>query len=128
MDPATLVVQALVTGAAAGFSGAASAAVTDSYRALREALGNRLSGRPGALEQISALERRPGGPTEGLVRELVVTGAVDTEVMEHAQRLLVLLAPAPAHFSAGGIDLGHAKGVQVGNGTTQNNTFHQGGR
>ncbi|MDC2961005.1 hypothetical protein PO587_41930 [Streptomyces gilvifuscus] len=118
-----LVVQALVTGAAAGLSGAASATVTDSYRALKEALSNRLSGRPGALEQIVALERRPTAPAEGLVRELVVTGAVDTEVMEHAQRLL-LLAPAAAHLSTGGMDLSQAKGVQVGHGTTQNNTFH----
>ncbi|MER8009482.1 MULTISPECIES: hypothetical protein [unclassified Streptomyces] len=124
MDPATLVVQALVTGAAAGLSGAASATVTDSYRALREALSNRLSGRPGALEQIGVLERRPTAPAEGLVRELVVTGAVDTEVTEHAQRLLALLSPAAAHLSTGGIDLSQAKGVQVGHGTTQNNTFH----
>lgn len=122
MDPASLVVQALVTGAAAGLGGAASTAVTDSYQALKEALGNRLSGR--ALEQIGVLERRPTAPAEGLVRELAVTGAVDTEVMEHAQRLLVLLNPAPAHLSTGGIDLSQAKGVQVGNGTTQNNTFH----
>ncbi|ALV37836.1 hypothetical protein [Streptomyces sp. CdTB01] len=124
MDPATLVVQALVTGATTGLGGAASAAVTDAYRALKEALSSRLSGRPGALEQLSALERRPGAAAEGLVRELVVTGAVDTEVMEHAQRLLVLLAPPAAPLSAGGIDLREAKGVQVGNGTTQNNTFH----
>ncbi|MGW3097042.1 hypothetical protein ACWDCC_26860 [Streptomyces sp. NPDC001102] len=124
MDPATLVVQALVTGATTGLGGAASAAVTDAYRALKEALSSRLSGRPGALEQLSALERRPGAAAEGLVRELVVTGAVDTEVMEHAQRLLVLLAPPAAPLPAGGIDLRAAKGVQVGNGTTQNNTFH----
>ncbi|MFE7855460.1 hypothetical protein [Streptomyces sp. NPDC057403] len=125
MDPATLVVQALVTGATTGLGGAASAAVTDAYQALKEALSSRLSGRPGALEQLSALERRPGAPAaEGLVRELVVTGAVDTEVMEYAQRLLVLLAPPASPRSAGGIDLREAKGVQVGNGTTQNNTFH----
>ncbi|MFJ9725031.1 hypothetical protein ACIRP3_20005 [Streptomyces sp. NPDC101209] len=124
MDPATLVVQALVTGATTGLGGAASAAVTDAYQALKEALSRRLSGRPGALEQLGALERRPGAPAEGLVRELVVTGAVDTEVMEHAQRLLVLLAPPASPLSAGGIDLREAKGVQVGNGTTQNNTFH----
>ncbi|WP_458085701.1 hypothetical protein [Streptomyces spinosirectus] len=123
MDPATMVVQALVTGAAAGFGGAASTAVTDSYQALKQALAARLAGRPQVLEQIRVLERRPGGPTGHLVHDLVVTEAVDTQVVECAQRLLALLDPAGTHAGAGRIDLREAQGVQVGDGNTQHNTF-----
>lgn len=122
MDPATLVVQALVTGAAAGLGEAASAAVTDSCQALRQALVARLSGRPQALEHIRLLERLPTAPTEHLVHELVVTQAVDTQLVEHARRLLALVDGAGAR-ATGPIDLRYAQGVQVGDGNTQHNTF-----
>ncbi|MFJ9543700.1 hypothetical protein ACIRPX_41690 [Streptomyces sp. NPDC101225] len=117
-----LVVQALVTGATAGLGDAASAAVTDSYQALRGALVARLSGRPEALERIRVLERRPTAPTGHLVHDLAVTGAVDPHVVEHARRLLALVDGTGTR-GAGPIDLRHAQGVQAGNDNTQHNTF-----
>ncbi|MFE2219755.1 hypothetical protein ACFW93_48675 [Streptomyces canus] len=91
MDPGTLVAQALTAGVGAGLSGAASSAVSDCYAALKQALVRRLAGRPGALERIELLERRPGGSAEGLAHDLVMADAVDAEAVEHAQRLLALI-------------------------------------
>ncbi|AXG59041.1 hypothetical protein SLCG_7886 [Streptomyces lincolnensis] len=123
MDPVTLVAQALIAGASAAVSGAASAAVTDSYRALKEALTRRLSGRPEVVDRFEVLERRPGASAEELARDLVVTGAADAEVVELARRLLDLVGPAatrPAKYQG---DLRQARGVQFGDGNTQHNTF-----
>lgn len=123
MDPATLVVQALVTGAAAGLRGAASAAVAESYQALRGALAGRLSDRPQALQHLRLLERRPTASAEHLVHHLVVTGAVDTQLVECARRLLALVEAAGTRVETGSMDLRGAQGLQVGNGNTQHNTF-----
>ncbi|MET8453206.1 hypothetical protein [Streptomyces sp. NPDC005209] len=123
MDPATLVAQALATGASAGLTGAASSAVSDAYRALRQALLARLSGSPRALERIQVLERRPGTPTGELVREFVVTDAVDAHVEELARHLLALIGGADTRPARHGIDLSSARGVQIGDGNTQHNTF-----
>lgn len=123
MDPGTLVAQALTTGVGAGLSGAASSAVSDCYAALKQALVRRLAGRPGALERIELLERRPSGSAEGLAHDLVMAGAVDAEVMEHAQRLLALIDPDAGPRAKYRVDLREARGVQVGDGNTQHNTF-----
>ncbi|MBO4255006.1 hypothetical protein [Streptomyces griseorubiginosus] len=123
MDPGTLVAQALAAGVGAGLSGAASSAVTECYAALKQALVRRLAARPGALERIELLERRPGGSAEGLAHDLVLAGAVDAEVVEHARRLLALTAPDAGPRGTYRVDLREARGVQVGDGNTQHNTF-----
>jgi hypothetical protein len=123
VDPATLVVQALATGAAAGLRGAASAAVAESYQVLRGALAGRLSDRPHALQHLRLLERQPTASAEHLVHDLVVTGAVDTHLVECARRLLALVEAAGTRAETGSMDLRGAQGLQVGNGNTQHNTF-----
>lgn len=123
MDPGTLVAQALTAGVGAGLSGAASSAVADSYAALKQALVRRLGGRPGALERIELLESRPSGSAEGLAHDLVMAGAVDAEIVEHAQRLLALIDPDAGPRARYRVDLREARGVQVGDGNTQHNTF-----
>ncbi|MBW8800978.1 MAG: hypothetical protein JF597_47735 [Streptomyces sp.] len=123
MDPGTLVAQALTAGVGAGLSGAASSAVADSYAVLKQALVRRLAGRPGALERIELLERRPSGPAEGLAHDLVMAGAVDAEIVEHAQRLLALIGADAGPRARYRVDLREARGVQVGDGNTQHNTF-----
>ncbi|MET9908192.1 hypothetical protein ABZZ74_15440 [Streptomyces sp. NPDC006476] len=123
MDPGALVAQALTAGVGAGLSGAASSAVSECYATLKQALVRRLAGRPGALERIELLERRPGGSAEGLAHDLVLAGAVDAEVVEHARRLLALTAPDAGPRGAYRVDLREARGVQVGDGNSQHNTF-----
>ncbi|MEY9930224.1 NAD(P)-dependent dehydrogenase (short-subunit alcohol dehydrogenase family) [Catenulispora sp. GP43] len=127
MDPATLVVQALVTGAGAGLGGTASAAVSDGYGALKHVVVRRLAGRHAALAQIQAIDSG-GGSTDGLVHELVhelvLAGAVDDRLLADARQLLALADPEGTRSGTYRLDLREARGVQVGDGNTQTNTFH----
>lgn len=125
MDPAALVVQALVTGASAGLGDTATAAVSDGYSALKHALARRLSGRHTALAHLQAIEGgAPGASTDALVHELVVAGIVDDRLLAEAKHLLALADPEGSRTGKYEIDLREARGVQVGDGNTQNNTFH----
>jgi NAD(P)-dependent dehydrogenase (short-subunit alcohol dehydrogenase family) len=124
VDPATLVVQALVTGASAGLGDTATAAVSDGYSALKHVLVRRLSGRHEALAQLQAIESGSGGSTDELVHELVVAGAVDDRLLADARRLLALTDPEGSTSGKYQIDLREARGVQIGDGNTQHNTFH----
>lgn len=124
MDPATVVVQALVTGAGVGLGDTASAAVSDGYSALKHALVRRLSGRHAALAQLEAIEGGTGGSTDELVHELVVAGAVDDRLLAEARHLLALADPEGIRAGKYELELRDARGVQVGDNNTQHNTFH----
>lgn len=125
MDPAALVVQALVTGASAGLGDTATAAVSDGYSALKHALARRLSGRHAALAHLQAIEGgAPGASADALVHELVVAGIVDDRLLAEARQLLDLADPEGSRAGKYDIDLREARGVQVGDGNTQHNTFH----
>jgi hypothetical protein len=124
VDPAALVVQALVTGASAGLGDTATTAVSDGYSALKHALARRLSGRHAALAHLQAIESGGTASTEALVRELVVAGIVDDRLLADARHLLALADPEGSRTGTYDIDLREARGVQVGDGNTQHNTFH----
>ncbi|MEY9906685.1 NAD(P)-dependent dehydrogenase (short-subunit alcohol dehydrogenase family) [Catenulispora sp. MAP12-49] len=124
MDPAAVVVQALVTGAGAGLGGTASAAVTDGYGALKHVLARRLAGRHAALAQLEAIEDGSAGGTDALIRELVVAGAVDEQLLADARHLLALADPEGAGSGKFQLHLRDGQGMQVGDGNTQTNTFH----
>ncbi|MEU3792845.1 hypothetical protein AB0F07_24095 [Streptomyces fructofermentans] len=127
MDPATLVMQALATGAGAGLGNAASASVFDAYRALRQACVQRLPGRLGP----SGHEEDPADVTEAcspfqaqeLVRALAAAGALDAHLVDLARRLLDLADAAGTRSGAHRVDARGARGVQVGDHNTQHNTF-----
>ena len=123
MDPAELVVQALVTGASAGLGDTATAAVTDGYIALKDALVRRLSGRHRALEQLQTIDGG-GMPANELAHELNAAGVVDEQLLAEAHRLLALTDRNGAGSGKYQIDLRGAQGVHVGDGGTQHNTFH----
>jgi NAD(P)-dependent dehydrogenase (short-subunit alcohol dehydrogenase family) len=124
VDPAAVVVQALVTGAGAGLGGTASAAVTDGYGALKHVLARRLADRHAALAQLEAIEGGSAGGTDALIRELVVAGAVDEQLLADARRLLALADPEGARSGKFQLHLRDGQGMQVGDGNTQTNTFH----
>ena len=105
----TLIVTALVAGAAAGTSNAASTAVTDLYTGLRDAVKRRLATRRGDAEADALLQDAP----EGQLRQALTDAGAgeDNEIVTAAQHVL-------AH-----LDLRGAKGVQIGNHNIQHNTF-----
>lgn len=155
MDPAAVVVQAVVAGAGAGLQDTASAAVADGYATLKHLLVRRLTGRHRALEQLAQLEKleqfetlhpadagphRVAAPTDSagdagpaaailreltaeFAKELATPGLVDPALLDQARRLLELAGPRGAGAGRYRVELHEARGVQVGDGNVQHNTF-----
>lgn len=124
MDPITVIVTALIAGAAAGGSDAAAAAVRDAYAAIR----NRLSQAGRDAETTAAIEANEAAPGENVAAiEAAVTRTglgSDQEAGAAASRLLANLSSDRIEQAKSLIDLSHAQGVQVGDHNTQNNTFN----
>jgi len=141
MDPVTLIVAALVAGAAAGLKDSASSAVKDAYNGLKGLARRRLAGRPGGELVLARHEQDPQVWYKPLVQELTEAGAdVDPALVTAAQALMQLLDAAGSaagryqvtasdHATAAGRDVnitasagGTAAGVIHGNVTPPNPT------
>lgn len=121
MDPFTLIVAALLAGAAAGGQDAAQAAVRDAYSALRRRV-SRDGTDAEALAELESSESATGGDrtaVEAAVRRAQVSD--DPEVQELA-RLVLAAASKHVHY-----DLRHAQGVHAGDGGTVNVAIHNSG-
>jgi len=95
MDPVTLIVAALVAGAAAGLKDSASAAVKDAYDSLKGLVRRRLAGRPGGELVLARHEQDPQVWDRPLVQELTESGAEgDAALVTAAQALMRLLDAA----------------------------------
>ncbi|MGY1960774.1 hypothetical protein [Nocardia gipuzkoensis] len=120
MDPLTIIASALVAGAAAGGKDAATAAVRDSYTALRNLLSRHIT-----ADAEAAIEANANDPDDvtSLEAALADTGLDENaEVRAAAEALLAKLEPDLPR-SEYRIDLRGAKGVLFGTHGTQNNTF-----
>ncbi|MFC9898376.1 hypothetical protein ACFVMC_32195 [Nocardia sp. NPDC127579] len=118
MEPFSIIATALLAGAAAGGQDAATAAVRDSYNALRNLLRRKTAATPEAAAAIEAAEA--GTDAERLEAALADAGLDDTDELRSAAQALLDRLPNedPA---ATRIDLRAAKGVQVGDNNTQTN-------
>ncbi|WP_206443237.1 hypothetical protein [Candidatus Protofrankia californiensis] len=116
---------ALAAGAVSGLSGTATQAVSDAYAALKDLLRRRLVGRgqdPGALDGEEAEAEAWRSRLAGRLAAADVD--VDDEVRAAAEQLLAAADPAGYRAGKYAVDLRGAKGVQVGDGNIQNNTFN----
>jgi hypothetical protein len=112
-----LIAAALAAGATAGATDVATTAVKDTYAELKRLV----SRRPQVAETIAVLEREQAPELEWRIR---LAGEItdDDAVLTLARRLLDLTgASAGPKYQ---VDLGDAKGVQIGDGGTQTNTFN----
>ncbi|MGY1942803.1 hypothetical protein [Nocardia asiatica] len=124
MDPFTVIVTALIAGAAAGGQEAASETVRDAYRAIRRRVG-RSGADAQARAALEANETSPGSDVAALEAAVIRAGGVDdSQLRALAAQLLEALPTADTERARHHIDLRHAKGVQLGDNNTQNNTFH----
>lgn len=104
MDPITLIVTAVIAGAAAGLQDTAAEAVKDAYRKLKDLLTKR-------KVDVAPLERRPSSESkQGSLREdlkdLQGSEAIDEQLVEAARNLLALVKQHdPAAAAAVGVDL-----------------------
>ena len=92
MDPATLITEALAVGAGAGIKDAASAAVKDTYAALKALVLRRVRDVPGGTVAVEQYESDPDTWMAPVVKALRESDAVvDGELVSLAQQLLVLV-------------------------------------
>ena len=94
MDPVTLIVSALIAGAASATQDAASNAVKDAYSGLKTLLQRRFQGKPSAETALAEAETDPDTWEKPLAKAVAEHGS-DEEVLALAQQLLQLL-PAPS--------------------------------
>ncbi|MDX6235401.1 MAG: hypothetical protein QOG10_216 [Kribbellaceae bacterium] len=124
MEPVTLILGALVAGAAAGVGESATTAVNDAYTALKQLVKRRLAGVPSAEVALAEHEQDPETWSAPLGKALTGAGvAADPEVLEAAERLMTELDPAGADAGKYTVDLRGSQGVQVGDHSTMTNTF-----
>ncbi|MFG3054178.1 hypothetical protein ACGFZP_24925 [Kitasatospora sp. NPDC048239] len=127
MTGVELVTAALAAGASAGLTDTASSAVRDAYGTLREAVRRRVSA-PGE-EALDAGPAEPEAWEARLREELTASGAdLDQELLAAAEALLALVGPRGRYRSGPRgryqVDARGAKGVQVGDHSTQTITFN----
>src|SRR5687768_2542276 len=89
MDPVTLIVSALVAGAASAATETASNAVKDAYSGLKTLLESRFRGKPTAETALAEAEADPDTWEKPLVKAVAEHGS-DEEVLALAQQLLQL--------------------------------------
>jgi len=125
VDPVSLVLSALASGAARGAGDSASDAVKAAYGRLKRLITERFAGRKSAELALAEHAADPETWQAPLAKALTDSGAAaDQVVIEAAQRLMVLLDSAGAGGGKYQVDLGDAQGVQVGDGNRQVNVFN----
>ena len=123
VDPVTLVVTALATGASAALSETVGQAIVDAYAGLKSLLRRRLAARQDDPEAVAADDTEPEAWRERLAGRLDAAD-VDDELLAAAERVLAVADPAGYRAGRYVVDLRGAKGVQVGDDNVQNNTFN----
>jgi hypothetical protein len=125
MDPITLIVTALVAGAALGAQDTVSAMVKDAYAGLKALVKKRLGGGPGADMVLAKHEQAPETWQAPLMAELAETGADrDRDLIAAAQALLDLISEADGRAGKYTVDVRGAQGVQIGDHNRQDNVFN----
>ena len=89
VDPVTIIVAALVAGAATGVTDTASQALKDGYAGLKKLLTGKFAGNSKALETLTEHESDPETYEKPLAKQLQQTGADrDDEILAAAATVL----------------------------------------
>jgi hypothetical protein len=128
MDPITLIVTALATGASAGVIDALKDDVKDAakaaYAKLRGLAKKRVAGRPDGELALDRHETAPQKWEPVLTAELAEAGAADdADLIAAAQGLMELVAEATARTGKYKVTITDSEGVQVGDNNIQLNRF-----
>lgn len=125
MDPITLIVTALASGAALGVTDTASSAVKDAYAELKALVKKRLAGRPDAELVLARHDKAPETWQAPLRAELARAAADhDRDLVVAAEALMSLVDGAGARAGKYTVDARGAQGVQVGDHNRQDNVFN----
>lgn len=121
MDPITIILTALVTGAAK----AAGDAAPDAYKGLKALIQKRFAGKPVAEAMLEEHEKDPETYAAPLKKNLMEAGVdQDEEVLKAAQELLKQLEPQAAATGKFNLNIaGDVKGVVGDNSGTITQTI-----
>ena len=128
MDPITLIVAALAAGAASGaldgLKDDVKEAATAAYRKLSGLVKRRFHGNASAEMVLAEHEADPATYEAPLAKKLTEAGAGDDgELVAAAKALMDLVDQAGAKAGKYNVTVKDSKGVQVGDGNIQVNTF-----
>jgi hypothetical protein len=128
MDPVTLILSALMAGAAASVKETASAAVKDGYNGLKELIQRKFGGNADAQHALSKYEQKPEVWQAPLAEEIKQGGlAQDQELLVLAQQLMAQLHPQQAALGKYNIQTsGSVQGMVVGDHASQQNVWNGG--
>jgi hypothetical protein len=124
VDPITLIVTALVTGAAQGVRDDVSAMVKDAYASLKALVKKRLGGGADAELVLAKHEQSPGTWQAPLMAELAESGADRDHDLIAAAKALLDLASEAGGVGKYTVDVQGAQGVQIGDHNRQDNVFN----
>jgi hypothetical protein len=124
VDPVTLIVTALASGAASALQDDAKDGVKAALTRLRDLVRKRLARRPGAEFVLRQHEQTPDVYRKPLEHELRESGATGDPALIGAAQELMQLLDAPG-MAAGkyAVTVQNSAGVQVGDHNTQVNHF-----
>ena len=126
MDPVSIIVAALVAGAATGATKVAGEAIGDAYQGFKGLLKKlfRRNGDPDADRTVDELSKDPKDNEDALRAKLEEHKAGDdSELVEAARELLAKADPAGYQSGKYNVTVTGGQGVQVGSGNTQTNNF-----
>ena len=125
MDPITLIVTALASGAALGVTDTASSAVKDAYAGLKALVKKRLAAGRTPSWCSPGMSKAPETWQAPLRAELARAAADhDRDLVAAAQALMSLVDGAGARAGKYTVDARGAQGVQVGDHNRQDNVFN----
>lgn len=125
MDPVSLVLNALASGAAQGAADSVSDAVKSAYTKLKNLVSARVSGKKSAEVALAEHATDPETWQAPLAKALTASGVgADQAIIKAAQQLMALLDQMGTAQGKYQVDLRGAQGVQIGDGNQQYNTFN----
>jgi hypothetical protein len=125
MDPLSLIITAVASGAAAAAKDTAGAAVKDAYAGLRALIVRRLGGHREAEDVVQRAERQPETEQPTLAGRLRDRGVdQDEEMIRAAQAVLLQVDPDGARNGKYDVRISGGRGIVVGDQVTVTMTFN----
>lgn len=124
MEPVSLILNALASGAVKGIADSTTDTVKDTYSRLRQAISERFAGVKTAEVALAKYADDPETWKAPIAKALIESGAVaDPAIIEASQQLMALLDEAGTLTGKYKVDARRALGLQVGDGNQQINMF-----
>jgi hypothetical protein len=124
VDPVSLIIAAVVAGAAAAAKDTASQSVKISFAALKELIKRRFGGNSPVAAAIESVERDPESDTAALKEQLIAAGAdQDENIVRKAQELKTADDPDGARAGKYNVIVTNSKGVVIGDHATVHMTI-----